>query len=282
MIREYAIRVLPILIAHYYCNTFLLSGDDRSESLHSDYRASLPNQIQLTIGSDDLSSGGAPLLTDSSGHAILLVMELIWLGSFCFRIRSREATIVTDPCPKSSGYAIGKVAADIVTVSSDHPDNSNLAAVAGAPLVIWGPGEYEKAQVLITGIATDRQPGEATKSTAYVIETENMRICHLGRLSHVPTSDEVEEMSGVDLLLVPVGGNGALDATQAQETITLLEPKMIIPMNYATPAARAKLDPVDSFLRETGAPAVEPLPRLSVNHSSLPHEPTVVLLDYKR
>ncbi|HUS82926.1 MAG TPA: MBL fold metallo-hydrolase [Dehalococcoidia bacterium] len=211
-------------------------------------------------------------------------MEITWLGSFCFRIRSREATIITDPCPKSSGYAIGKVAADIVTVSADHPENSNLAAVSGSRLVAWGPGEYESAHVLITGISTDRvsDDRQTFKNTAYVIETENLRICHLGRLSHVPTSDEVEEMSGVDLLLVPVGGGGALDATQAQETISLLEPKLIIPMNYATPAATAKLDPVDRFLRETGAPAVEPLPRLSVNRSSLPHEPEVVLLDYKR
>ncbi len=209
-------------------------------------------------------------------------MEITWLGAFCFRIRSREAAILTDPCPKTSGYAIGKVSADIVTVSSDHPDNSNLTAVSGNPLVIWGPGEYEKAQVLITGIATDRQRGTTSPATAYVIETENLRVCHLGRISHVPTPDEVEEMSGVDLLLVPVGGDGSLEASQAQETITLLEPKLIIPMNYATPAAKAKLDPIEAFLKESGVPASEPQPRLSVNHSSLPHEPTVVILDYKR
>ncbi len=222
------------------------------------------------------------MLIEPEPHAILLAMEITWLGAFCFRIRSREATILTDPCPKSSGYAIGKVAADIVTVSSDHPDNSNIAAVSGEPLVIWGPGEYEKAQVLITGIGTDRNQHEFTKNTAYVIETENMRICHLGRLNHVPTPDEAEEMSEIDLLLVPVGGNGALNATQAQETITLLEAKLIIPMNYATPASTAKLDPLEAFLKETGAPAMEPQPRFSVNHSSLPHEATVALLDYKR
>lgn len=211
-------------------------------------------------------------------------MELIWLGSFCFRIRSREAIIVTDPCPKSSGYAIGKVAADIVTVSSEHPEHSYTAAITGSPLVIWGPGEYESAQVLITGIVTNGSPdgGKIARNTSYVIETENLRICHLGRLGHVPTSDEVEEMSGVDMLLVPVGGGGALDATQAQETVALLEPKLIVPMNYATTAASAKLDPVENFLRETGAPAVEPLPRLSVNRSQLPHEAQVILLDYKR
>jgi L-ascorbate metabolism protein UlaG (beta-lactamase superfamily) len=224
------------------------------------------------------------MLTDSRSHAILRSMELYWLGAFCFRIRSREATIVTDPCPKSSGYAIGKVPSDIVTVSSEHPENTNLAAISGSPLVIFGPGEYESAQVLITGIATNGsdEGGKTIKNTSYVIETENLRICHLGRLTHVPTSGEVEETSGVDLLLVPVGGGGALSASQAQETIALLEPKLIIPMNYATPVATAKLDPIETFLKETGAPATELLPRLSVNSSSLPHEPQVVLLDYKR
>lgn len=212
-------------------------------------------------------------------------MELIWLGSFCFRIRSREATILTDPCPKSSGYAIGKVTADIVTVSSDDPGSGNLAAVSGSPLVIWGPGEYESAQVLITGVATERGrdgDGRGPTNTSYVIETENLRVCHLGRLRHVPTSAEVEEMSNIDLLLVPVGGDGALDASQAEETITLLEPKLIVPMSYATSVSTGKLDPLDRFLRERGGTPLEPQARLSVNRSSLPHEPEVFILDYKR
>ena len=209
-------------------------------------------------------------------------MELIWLGHSCFRIRSREAAIVTDPCPKSTGYSVGRLTADIVTVSSDHPEHSNLAAVTGSPLVIAGPGEYESAYVLITGVPTTNGNGlQAAKNTAYVIETENLRVCHLGGLSHVPTSEQVEEMSGVDLLLIPVGGGDALSPAQASETISLLEPKLVIPMNYATPAAKANLEPLDRFLREMGAPSVEPQPRLSMNHSSLPHELEVFVLDYK-
>ncbi len=212
-------------------------------------------------------------------------MELTWLGHSCFRLRSREAIIVTDPCPKSSGYSIGRPTADIVTVSCDHPDHSNIAAVADSPLVIWGPGEYESAGVLITGVLTRQEEGQAGKgsrNTAYVIETEDLRICHLGRLSQVPTSEQAEEMSGVDVLLIPVGGGGTLDAAEASETVSLLEPKLVIPLNYATPAATAELEPVDRFLREIGVPPTEPQPRLSINHSSLPHETQVSLLDYKR
>lgn len=209
-------------------------------------------------------------------------MEFIWLGHACFRLRTREAAIITDPCPKSTGYSIGRPTADIVTVSSEHPDHSYLAGVAGKPLVFWGPGEYESAGVLITGVSACDVGSNGLKNTAYVIEAEGLRVCHLGALSCVPTLEQAEEMSGVDVLLVPVGGGAYLNASAASETISLLEPKVIIPMTYATPASTGKLDGLDAFLREAGAPPGEPLPRLAVTHSSLPDEPQVSVLDYKR
>lgn len=210
-------------------------------------------------------------------------MELSWLGHACFRIRTREAIILTDPCPKSAGYSLGRPTADIVTISSEHPDHSYVAGVAGTPLVFWGPGEYESAGVLVTGVPTQQEGarGKGNKNTAYLIEAEGLRVCHLGRLDHVLTSEQAEEISGADILLIPVGGDSLLDAAAALETVTLLEPKVVVPMAFATPAATGKLDGVDKFLREMGATAAEPLPRLSINHSSLPDETQVSILDYK-
>ena len=78
-------------------------------------------------------------------------MEITWLGHSCFRLRSREGVVVTDPCPPSSGYSIGKPTADIVTISHDHPNHSYRKAVAGKPVVIDAPGEYEVAGIFITG-----------------------------------------------------------------------------------------------------------------------------------
>ena len=98
----------------------------------------------------------------------------------------------------------------------------------------------------------------------------------------MPTPEQVEEMAGVDILLAPVGGGAALDAAGAAETVSLLEPKLVIPMHYATPASTARLDPLDRFLKEMGASNVTAQPRLSVNRSSLPAETHVVVLDYKR
>lgn len=212
-------------------------------------------------------------------------MEIVYLGHSCFRLRSREATIVTDPYQKSAGYSLGRPSADIVTISHRHPGHDNAAAVGGEPRVIDGPGEYEIKGVVITGIRTYHDAGGGKtlgKNTAYLIETEDVVVCHLGDLGHVLTTAQAEAMSDVDVLLVPVGGGSTINAAQAAEVISLVEPKLVIPMHYRTPATTAELDPVERFLREMSAPNLEAQPKLTVTASSLPEELQVVLLEYRR
>lgn len=213
-------------------------------------------------------------------------MEITWLGHSCFRLRSREAAIVMDPCDKRTGYSIGKPAADIVTVSHDHPAHSNVDAVAGSPRVVRGPGEFEISGVLIMGVQTyhDGEEGkERGKNTAYVVETEDIRVCHLGDLGHVPTAAQAEELSGVDVLLIPIGGNCTISAAAAVETVSLLGPRIVIPMHFRTPASKGELDAPDRFLKEMGSQKAfeERQPKLSATKSTLPSETHVLVLDYK-
>ena len=211
-------------------------------------------------------------------------MDITWLGHSCFRLRGREATVVTDPCPPSSGYSIGKPNADIVTISHGHENHSYKKGVAGEPVILDRPGEYEIRGAFVTGIGTyhDTDKG-ATQgpNTAFVIEMEEVRVCHLGDLGHTPTAQQVEEISGVGVLLIPVGGNTTIDEATAAEVVNLLEPAIVIPMHYQTEATKDKLASVDRFLQEMGAKDVEPLSRLSVTRSSLPQETKVVLMDYR-
>lgn len=214
-------------------------------------------------------------------------MEITWLGHGCFRIRAKEATVVTDPVDKTTGYSLGRPTADLVTVSCEHPAHNAVAAIAGDPRVVDCPGEFEIAGASLVGVTTwrgkDRSGG---RNVSFVIELEDVRIGHLGGLGHVPTSDQVEEMGAVDILLVPVGGGGAsdaaLDAAAAAETVNLLEPKLVIPMHFKTDADKQQLDPVDRFLKEMSLKADERHPKLAVTRSSLPDETQVLVLDYKR
>ena len=213
-------------------------------------------------------------------------MEITWLGRACFRIRGKEATVVTDPYDnKTTGYTLGRPTADIVTISHSDPAHANADGVGGNPRVIDGPGEYEISGTSIVGVTTYRgkeKTPESGRNIAYVIELEDMRIGHLGGIGHVPTSDQLEEMSNVDILMVPVGGGESLDAPPAAETVSLIEPKLVIPMTFKTSADKGKLDPLDRFLKEMGAKNPEQHAKVTVTRSSLPEETQLLVLDYKK
>lgn len=209
-------------------------------------------------------------------------MDIYWLGHGCFRLRGKDATVVTDPAPPTTGYRIKGVAADLVTQSSDSVEVSYRQAVTGEPKFISGSGEYEIAGVLITGIRTAHDPTSSDhRNVAYVFDLDDVRICHLGSISHKPSTEDVEVIGGADVLIIPVGGGKVFDAQLAAETVSLLEPKIVIPMQYKTEASTGDLEPVERFLKEMGAEAKSPESRLSITKSNVPSATSVVLLNYR-
>jgi len=212
-------------------------------------------------------------------------MEIVWLGHSCFRIRGKEATIVTDPFDKTLGYPLRKPTASIVTVSHNHPQHSFVDGVAGDPRVVTRPGEYDIANVFINGIATyhDNEKGAVRgKNTVFFMEIDEVKVCHLGDIGHVPTAEQIEQMSGVDILMVPVGGLSTINAAAAAETIGLLEPKLVIPMHYKTEVVKMELEPLEHFIKVMGLKEVVSQPKLNVTKSNLPLEIKVLVLDYRR
>lgn len=208
-------------------------------------------------------------------------MDVTWLGQSCFRLRGRSAAVVTDPYPPALGPRL-RLEGDVVTVSHDHEHHNHVQAVKAAH-VIDGPGEYEVAGVTVIGLPTfhDREQGaEHGRNTVYVIEVDEVRVCHLGDLGHSLDDGVLEALGAVDVLLVPVGGGRALDAAQAAEVVRQVEPRYVVPMHYGHPAIRLELAPVDRFLQEMGVAEAEPQPRLSVQASSTAETETrVVVLD---
>lgn len=216
-------------------------------------------------------------------YAIFRPMEITWLGHSCFKIKGSQATVITDPYSPELGYRLGKTNARIVTLSHQHLGHCYAEGIGGQPKVVKGPGEYEISGVLIIGIATfhDGEGGKKRgKNTVYLMEIDEVSVCHLGDLGHVLNPEQVEEIDNVDVLLLPVGGVSTINAAKAAEVVRQLEPKAVIPMHYKTPALKRELEPVERFLKEIGAKQVEPLPKLSITKSNLPPSTQVFLLDY--
>ena len=218
-------------------------------------------------------------------------MEITWYGHSCFRLTERNyATVVTDPFDnKSVGYDVLRLRSDIVTVSHDAPGHNYADAVKGASHVIDGAGEFEIGGVFITGVQTDGGSGKKKKdkekgaqNTVYVFDYDGITVAHLGDLREVPTQAEIEALGTINVALVPVGGGGALNAAKAAEIISVIEPNLVIPMHYATPATRVSLDSLNKFIKEMGLSKPETQPSLKVIRSALPNETKVVVLDYQK
>jgi L-ascorbate metabolism protein UlaG (beta-lactamase superfamily) len=208
--------------------------------------------------------------------------EITWHGHACFTIRGRDVTVLTDPVPATSGYDMGNPAANIVTVSHDDQGHSALENVQEGYRLINGPGEYEIQEVFINGIQTfhDAERGaKYGKNTVYVIEIEDLVICHLGDIGHVLTDQQVELISAVDVLLVPVGGGPIISPAQAAEVIGQIEPGIVIPMQFRTEKGDFEREPVDGFIREMASAEHETLERLRVRKSDIGESARVVVLE---
>ncbi len=198
--------------------------------------------------------------------------EFRWFGHNCFRIRAREATVLTDPVGRGTGYPLPKQTADVVTLSHDHPGHANLDAVKQPYALLRGPGEYEVHDVFVTGIRTyhdDAKGAERGYNTVYLIELENLVVCHLGDLGHPLTEEQAEAMANVDVLLVPVGGGDVLDPAKAAEIVAQLEPKLVVPMQYATTQGDKQLGGLEPFCKELGVEVPAGEEKLSLRQSDL-------------
>lgn len=208
-------------------------------------------------------------------------MELTWYGLSCFRITERKyATIVTDPYNGKLGLPELQLKANVVTISHDAPGHNHAPAVTGATQILSGPGEYEIGNVFVTGIATATDDA-SERNVLYLFDFDGLTVAHLGDMKKVPSQTQIEALEQVNVLLVPVGGGNSLNAAQAAELVSMLEPNIVVPMHYHIPGLDLDLDQVDRFLKEMGVTDPKEESSLRLSAQNLPEETETLILTPK-
>lgn len=214
--------------------------------------------------------------------------DIYWYGQACLKVKGKNVSVVFDPYdPNFTGLKPQNLEANIVCVSHDHGDHNNVAMVKSAeegetPFVISGPGEYEKLGANIVGISSfhdDSKGAERGKNTIYLVTIDDINIVHLGDLGQKQLDQQqIEELSLCDILMIPVGGVYTINAKEAPDIISSLEPKIVIPMHYKTSGLKFDLEGVDDFLKSMGK-EVQAVSKLSISRDKLPEELEVVRLE---
>lgn len=207
-------------------------------------------------------------------------MNIIWHGQSCFKITTQgqknkeKVNMIIDPYDDSLGIKLPKTEGDIFLFTHEHKDHNNRDIVGKESFIIDSPGEYELKDIFIEGILSfhDESKGkERGLNTIYTIESENIRICHLGDFGEAELSDKQLQQTGeIDILMIPVGGKYTIDAKVATKIITQVEPRIVIPMHYKIKGLSLEIDELENFLKAIGQKDANKEEKLLIQKKSMP------------
>jgi len=197
-------------------------------------------------------------------------MIITYYGADFIKLQFGDVVVGIDPISKESKWKSGRFSSELALVSINHKDFSGTDSLSfgdKSPFIISGPGEYEVNGIAVSGFSSKSSYGGGEfYNTIYLVNLEDMKICHLGALSDTALSSEVKgHLEDVDVLFVSVGGEGLLTAEQAYKICVDIGPKIIIPMSLDNDGGKA----VKAFLKEAGEPDVTPVEKLTIKKKDL-------------
>lgn len=205
----------------------------------------------------------------------VFAMHISWLGTTAMKLQTKplndDIIIVIDPYKPDAGVFPRSLTPNVALYTRGL---DNTITISGDPFTLTTAGECDIKGVLITTVASST-PGHILLR----IDTEQMSFGHLGLAKQPLTDKELEVIGGVDILCVPVGGNGlnCFDTEAAVKAVNAIEPRIVIPMAYRSDND-PKADGVELFLKEMGKPGMKTEPKIILKKKDLPQEETTVIV----
>jgi L-ascorbate metabolism protein UlaG (beta-lactamase superfamily) len=204
-------------------------------------------------------------------------MIISYQGIESFKISQGDQTIAINPISKDSKFKSKTAGADLTLITTNHPDMNGRDTTSRGDkesFIISGPGEYEVKDISIKGFLSGSEypstsSGQVQKkiNTVYQITLDNINMCFLGAISDEKLSNEtLEALNDIDILFVPIGGEGVLGPAAAYKLAVSLEPGIIIPMHYGEVGEKGALK---KFLEEGGEESVKPIDKLVIKKKDL-------------
>lgn len=226
-------------------------------------------------------------------------VTLRWFGMSMFQLEtSAGKKIVFDPHAIPE-FGRNLVQADVILCSHLHSDHTQTSIVENAKSarLFYGVEQAKKGRtpewkavnekvgqisIRAVGLYHDNDDGLVRgKVSAFIVECDGLKFCHLGDLGHELTAAQVKAIGPVDVLMVPCGGIYTINGDGAKRAVAKLKPRLyVLPMHYGVPGYDELL-PLDEFL--DGPTAVKKLP--NTNELVIPLElkadaPTIVVLGW--
>lgn len=193
-------------------------------------------------------------------------MVITYYGENCFKIQSGETVLMTDPVLSNSGLSSPRFKYDLLLKTlSEFPPKTKIEEGAN----IYGPGEYNVADMNIYGYGIDDESTKTIMKTIYLVEMEDIKLCFLGHISEMPQPSALENLKDIDILFVPAGGEPFLPIRKAALLIRQIEPKIVIPTFFKLPGLTRPAKEIKEFVEEFDHSSGEPQDKLTIKKKDL-------------
>lgn len=209
-------------------------------------------------------------------------MQLYWHGYSSVRIEATinqtDVSLLTDPYENEAGMRFPRtISPDMLVLSHQDRSRFNLEPIQNHPFIVSDPGEYEVKGLYVYGIQDPTvEPGVKERHVIYRFMVEGMSVAFLGQINRALTDVELERLENVDILLLPVGGGEVMGPKLASDTISRIEPRIVVPLHHDIPGAAKKLEHVDAFCKALGVCKREDSSKLKITRKDLPADDILV------
>ena len=256
--------------------------------LYSERDIVAPGEGQQRVGSEVRE---LDILAEQGTESGDTELKLQYLGHAAFLLQVGETRFLMDPYDPNCGYGKLAVEANYVTISHEHMDHNYIAAAPSAiPIRGLSPDGlgWEEVSLTLGGVDIftvptyhDDAAGKLRgRNAIFVFDTGEIRLAHLGDLGHILSPEQLEKLTPVDVLLMPVGGHYTIGAPEAWDIIDALQPNLVVPMHYRTEATHNwPIAPLDKFLEGLDVPVQEQKePLVPISKDVLPQEMEVWIM----
>jgi len=179
-------------------------------------------------------------------------MDITWHGNTCFTLKGKKASVVINPDKSIKSSLKGEI------VLSSLGEETELAEVKDMKKTFDWPGEYEASEVPIIGLKawtrsrSEEETGKKDEegTIIFFFEIDGVKVCHLGGLGHKLTTELIDEIGDIDVLLTPVGDDSNLKG-KTEVIIDQIDPRMVVLMGNSSPGAHAKEAGIAKLEEET-------------------------------
>ncbi|MBI2436942.1 MAG: MBL fold metallo-hydrolase [Candidatus Magasanikbacteria bacterium] len=200
-------------------------------------------------------------------------MHISWLGTTAVKLQAKpfdkDITIVIDTYKPKAGNFPRSLTPDIALFTHGEKERITLS---GTPFIMSSPGEIDTKGILVTAVE-GQEPGHIL----FRIDAEQLSIGHLGLINKPLSEKQLEILSDVDVLLIPVGHPDSFDEEMAVKVVNSIEPRIVIPLAYKSDNDLTSKSVLD-FLKEIGSKNGEPEKKVIIKKKDLPQDETQVIV----